>query len=94
VTFVPDARLFDGHFDSAPILPGVAQIDFAIRACTASGLQTTPVTGLRDVRFVRPITQRGPIDVIVAAGRAPGHISFEIRAAGQVATTGVLVCSA
>ena len=91
MTFVPDARLFEGHFDEAPVLPGVAHIVIAVQACADRGLEHRPLTGLRDVRFSRPIGPADTIDVRLDPGREPGAIRFELRSGGQPASSGVLL---
>lgn len=34
IAFATDASVFDGHFPDLPILPGVIQLDIAVRTCT------------------------------------------------------------
>jgi 3-hydroxymyristoyl/3-hydroxydecanoyl-(acyl carrier protein) dehydratase len=94
VTIVPDGRYFEGHFDNAPVLPGVVQIAMAVKACADRGLATRPLTGLRDIRFSRPLGPGDAIDVVLDNGRDPHSIRFEIRAAGQSAASGVLLFAA
>ena len=89
--FVPDARLFEGHFQGAPILPGVAQIALAVAACADRGLQSGSLSGVRDVRFTRPLGPADAIEIMLAPGRDAGAITFEIRSADHVASTGVLM---
>jgi 3-hydroxyacyl-[acyl-carrier-protein] dehydratase len=94
VTLVPDARYFAGHFDNAPVLPGVVLIAMAVNVCAERGLETGPLAGLRDVRFSRPLGPGDAIDVLLEQGRDPHSIRFEIRAAGQPAASGVLLFAA
>lgn len=74
-----DDRWFHGHFDGAPILPGVAHIALAAEAAAR------PLRGVRDVRFKRPIVPGEAVEVILDGER------FEIRANGEIASTGTLV---
>lgn len=76
-----DSRLFDGHFDGAPILPGIAHIALALHAI---GDDRVPAA-VRDVRFRAPIFPGDEVEVIFDGSR------FEIRSGGKPATTGVLV---
>ena len=94
MTIVPDARYFAGHFDNAPVLPGVVEIAMAVQACADRGLETRPLTGLRDVRFSRPLGPDDAIDVVLDHGRDPHTIRFDIRTAGQSAASGVLLFAA
>ena len=74
------SRLFDGHFDGAPILPGIAHIALALSAS-----QDKTLGGIRDVRFSRSLGPGDEVEVAIRESR------FEIRRAGNVASTGVLL---
>lgn len=94
MTVVPDGRYFEGHFDNAPVLPGVVQIAMAVKACADRGLSTRPLTGLRDIRFSRPLGPDDAIDVRLDPAVDSHSIRFEIRSAGQSAASGVLLFAA
>jgi 3-hydroxymyristoyl/3-hydroxydecanoyl-(acyl carrier protein) dehydratase len=94
VAFVPDARLFEGHFDEAPVLPGVAHIALAVRACADRGLESRPLAGVRDVRFARPLGPGDAIEIRLDPGRNPDSIRFEIHSGGSAASSGMLVFAA
>jgi 3-hydroxymyristoyl/3-hydroxydecanoyl-(acyl carrier protein) dehydratase len=50
-----DLAVFDGHFTVAPILPGVAQLDWAVQLAQHHfGLSNAPIR-LEAVKFVRPV---------------------------------------
>ena len=88
---VPDARLFDGHFDGGPVLPGVALLDLAAAACRARGLESGEFTGVRDVRFTQPVGPGEAVDIELIGIGAPGAVRFETRVKGQVVASGVLL---
>lgn len=73
-------RWFDGHFEGAPVLPGVAHLALAVEACG-----NRPLRGLRGIRFMHPIRPGDAVEVQVAGDR------FEIRCNGVVASTGTLI---
>jgi acyl-coenzyme A synthetase/AMP-(fatty) acid ligase len=55
-----DLALFDGHFEVAPILPGVAQLDWALalgRACFTIPERFVRLEALKFVRPVKPNTE-------------------------------------
>ncbi len=91
---VPDPRLFEGHFDRAPVLPGVALLDLAAAACHAQGLASGEFRGVRDVRFTQPIGAGDALDLDLAALDSPGAVRFETRVRGQIAASGVLLFGA
>src|SRR5688572_11535005 len=76
-----DSPCFDGHFQGAPILPGVAHFALALTAL-ARGSDSRVLAGVRDVRFTRPLGPGDQVEVILAEGREPHSVRFEIRRDG------------
>ena len=79
--------LFDGHFDGAPILPGIAQLALVRRGLAV--LAGLGMAGLPSVRFRRPIRPGDVLDVLVARPDADGRLRFEVRAGPELAGGGV-----
>lgn len=86
--------MFDGHFDGAPILPGVAHIALAIRACTEESGGPRPLSGLRDVRFTRPLAPGDEVEVLLREGEEADSVRFEIRSRDELASVGLLIFEA
>lgn len=86
------SRCFDGHFDDAPILPGVVHLALALSACARQDPANprTP-SGLRDVRFKRALGPGDAVVVILSEGAEPLSVRFEIRCGDETATVGVLL---
>jgi 3-hydroxymyristoyl/3-hydroxydecanoyl-(acyl carrier protein) dehydratase len=84
-------RCFDGHFDGAPILPGVVQLAMALDVCAAWDDPPGRLLGVRDVRFSRPILPGDEVDVLLTAAHDPATFRFEIRADGEAVTSGLLL---
>ena len=81
----PSSGAFAGHFDGAPILPGVAHLVVVAHALRALG------TSLRDlpwVRFRRAVAPGDVLDVRVSA-EAGGRFRFDVHVAGTLAASGV-----
>lgn len=50
-----DLSWFDGHFDSQPILPGVAQIDWVMHYAAQYLVPNGQFSSLDQVKFINPI---------------------------------------
>ena len=85
------SRCFDGHFDGAPILPGVAHVALALSACAMQAGRPLTLTGLRDFRLRRPLKPGDEVEVVLTEGSDPSLVRFEIRCLGESVTVGVLV---
>lgn len=85
------SRCFEGHFEGAPILPGVAHLALALSACGGEPGRPRVLTGVRDFRLKRPLGPRDQVEVVLADGREPGSVRFEIRCHGEAASVGVLL---
>jgi 3-hydroxymyristoyl/3-hydroxydecanoyl-(acyl carrier protein) dehydratase len=85
------SRCFDGHFEGAPILPGVVHVALALSACVNQAGKPLTLTGLRDFRLRRPLRPGDEVDVVLTGGSDATSIRFEIRCRGESVTVGVLV---
>jgi Polyketide synthase dehydratase len=82
---------FEGHFEGSPILPGVAHLALALRACREEGSGPGVLVGLKDVRFKRPLGPGDEVEVELAEGSEPSSVRFEIRILGGPASIGLLL---
>ncbi len=80
---------FDGHFDGAPVLPAVAQLEaLVLPLCRAAwGDLGAPRRWLR-LKFRRPIGPGGALTVRLTRGAGGGVVEFAIACAGEAASTG------
>lgn len=87
------SRCFDGHFDGAPILPGVVHVALALSACAQQSERdgTRTLVGLRDVRLRRKLGPGDHVEVVLTEGREPLSVRFEIRCDGEPVTVGLLL---
>lgn len=90
----PASRCFDGHFDDAPILPGVAHVALALSAHTDRIGVADVLTGLRDLRFLRPLTPGDEVEVRLTPGPETRSVRFEIRRREETVSSGLLLFAA
>lgn len=75
----PDLAVFDGHFEGAPILPGVAQLDWAIalsRECFDLPYQFLRIDALK---FVRPVLPGANLLLDLSLGKKASEVSVTFR---------------
>lgn len=58
-----DLAWFEGHFDSQPILPGVAQIDWVMRYATQYLVPDAQFSSLDQVKFINPILPQRDVQI-------------------------------
>ena len=88
------SHCFDGHFDGAPILPGVAHIALALSACAAQSGQPVVLKALRDFRLKHPLKPGDEVEVVLSAGSNATTTRFEVRCRGEAVSSGLLVVEA
>ncbi|MEM5435182.1 AMP-binding protein [Paraburkholderia diazotrophica] len=82
---------FDGHFPGLPILPGVVQLDWAIR------LAAEHVTGVRDIesvdrlKFTAPVMPGAMLDLKLSHDAARRRVQFTFRLDGRDCSSGIIV---
>jgi len=81
---------FPDHFPAFPLLPGVVQVDWAIRY----GCEHLRIDGdfrrLRNVKFLHPILPGGRVFLALSPGN-PAELLFTYRNARRTCSTGYAV---
>ncbi|WP_376962902.1 AMP-binding protein [Azospirillum sp. A26] len=87
--FIPrDLAQLDGHFPGMPIVPGVAQIDWAVMfANTHLGLGIEAAQSLQ-VKFRRVTVPDTPVTLALRHAPARGRLSFEYRCGDETLSSG------
>jgi 3-hydroxymyristoyl/3-hydroxydecanoyl-(acyl carrier protein) dehydratase len=55
IVFSPESGIFEGHFPSFPLVPGVMQIQLAIRLFEQYQEKKISFAGLKNLKFFNPI---------------------------------------
>ncbi len=84
----PSLPAFDGHFPRQPILPGVAQIDFAVRFGRANFAVPARFSGLDVVKFHRVITPGSGVSLELQWDAAKARLAFTYRQGDAVCSSG------
>jgi 3-hydroxymyristoyl/3-hydroxydecanoyl-(acyl carrier protein) dehydratase len=71
-----DLLYFDGHFDVAPVLPGVVQVDWAIHYGALHLGQTGAFAGIAALKFQQMIRPGQPVRLELARDLAKGSLNF------------------
>ncbi|MEQ8692034.1 MAG: hypothetical protein RIC89_14520 [Pseudomonadales bacterium] len=85
----PQLIYFRGHFVDAPILPGVAQVHWAIDAATRAFNPTGRFSGIGRLKFKAPTQPHSWLNLELQ--KEQNHIDFTFRDAQQVRTEGRLL---
>lgn len=85
----PGIRWFGGHFPGRPILPGVAQIDWAARRGGDLGFAGQTFTGLSGIKFAAPVAP-GAVLALTLTSPRPGRLAFVLESAEGVHSRGTL----
>lgn len=86
-----ESHCFDGHFDGAPVLPGVAHVALALSAGRESATPARALVGLRDLRFLQPLAPGDTVDVRLKPAADEMSARFEIRRHRELVSSGQLV---
>lgn len=85
---------FDGHFEGAPILPGIAHLALVLDACAARFGQPCELTGVGDVRWRRPIRPGEEVAISITGALSDPSVRFTIRCGTEIASSGSVMIAA
>jgi hypothetical protein len=85
-----DLRVFRGHFPSAPIVPGVLQLGWAVELGRAHRLSVGRLTGIVTAKFRRLLQPGMCLAAWVAQGPGPGQLQFRYALRDTVVSLGRL----
>ena len=88
LSLAADAEVFRGHFPERAVLPGVVQIDWAMRLANRCFGISEAVADDFQVKFSRIIEPGMELILTLELDAARQRLSFEYRANGQVMSSG------
>lgn len=88
VKVLADSSCFDGHFDGAPILPGIAHLALVLDACAARFGIPCDLTGIGDVRWRRGIRPGDELSIAISGQLSDAAVRFSIRCGTEIVSNG------
>ena len=74
-----DLPQFRGHFDTAPILPGIVQIDWALQLARRRGLTDGEAHYLAGIKFQKTIRPQARLRLHLRMDVARGELRFDYQ---------------
>ncbi len=90
----PDLAVFDGHFPGHPILPGVAQLDWAITWARERFALPPVFLRLETLKFSQPVGPGTRVELELHWNPAGASVQFEYRSAAGRHSSGRAVFGA
>ncbi len=85
-----DLPVLRGHFPSAPIVPGIMQVGWAVELARTHRLVSGCCTGIVTAKFRRLMLPGMDIDATLERGSTAGQLQFSFRLRGDLVSTGRL----
>jgi hypothetical protein len=85
-----DLPIFDGHFPSKPIVPGVIQVGWAVELARANGLATGRFAGISTAKFRRLLQPGLCLAAHLDCSARSGQLEFTYRLGESIVTIGRL----
>ena len=85
-----DEHFFRGHFPNFPIMPGVAQLGFAVEGARKAFAVDGALREAKKIKFVRIIGPGNDVRLVLTQ-KGEGEIAFEFREGDALCSSGMLV---
>ena len=82
---------FEGHFPGLPILPGVVQLDWAIRLAAEHVTGVRAIESVDRLKFTAPVMPGAVLDLKLSHDAARRRVQFAYRLDGRDCSSGVIV---
>lgn len=87
----PSLVHFAGHFPGLPILPGVVQVDWAVRLAAGHLPDVRAVASVDRLKFMAPVAPGAVLKLTLAHDAARRRVQFVYRVDGRECASGVIV---
>ena len=83
-----DLACFAGHFPIAPVVPGIAQLDWALRMCQKYVKPDLRAGAVENLKFQRLMRPGDPASLTLRWDAARASLAFAFHIAGQPSASG------
>jgi 3-hydroxymyristoyl/3-hydroxydecanoyl-(acyl carrier protein) dehydratase len=90
----PDLAHFDGHFPGLPVLPGVVQVDWAVRYARSRYAWEGGFLAAENLRFQSLVHPGALLTLTLSLQGAAGRLAFAYSSRGRKCSSGTLVFGA
>jgi len=90
MSFPPGSDFFDGHFEGAPVLPGVVQAGVAVRELERLLGRPVRVREIKKLKFAKVVRPGDRVDFSLAR-KGGSEWSFKYETGGELCSAGILV---
>jgi len=87
----PTLEHFAGHFPGLPILPGVVQVDWAMRLATDHVPGVRALASIEQLKFKAPVPPGALLDLTLSHDASRRRVQFAYRLGGRDCASGVFV---
>ena len=88
-----DCACFRGHFDGAPLLPGITHLALVTQAAARMAARECVLVEVKSLRLRQPVGPGDRIEGTVEGPDAEGRVRFDFRVGDRPAAAGVVVVS-
>ncbi len=90
MSFPPECDFFDGHFEGAPVLPGVVQTGTAVRELERLLGRSVRVKEIKKLKFAKVVHPGDRVEFSLSR-KGDAEWTFRYESDGELCSSGILV---
>ena len=90
MSFAPESDFFDGHFEGAPVLPGVVQTGVAVRELERLLGRPVRIREIKKLKFAKVVHPGDRVEFSLSR-KGEAEWTFKYASAGELCSSGILV---
>lgn len=90
MSFAPESDFFDGHFEGAPVLPGVVQTGVAVRELERLLERPVRIREIKKLKFAKVVHPGDRVEFSLSR-KGEAEWTFKYESDGELCSSGILV---